>query len=58
MMYKTLILKFVYPIQSKNISVTSFDLLSRKSILKNGSFYKRCKCGCLSDEKVCNNKQK
>ena len=42
----------------KNISVKSFDLISRKNVLRNVSFHKSCKCGCLLDEKVCNNKQK
>ena len=41
-----------------NISVKSFDLISKKTILKNISFYQSCKCGCLLDEKVCNNLQK
>ena len=27
-------------------------------MLRNVSFHKSCKCGCLLDEKVCNNKQK
>ena len=27
-------------------------------MLKNITFHKSCKCGCLLDEKVCNNKQK
>ena len=27
-------------------------------MLKNVDFHKSCKCGCLLDEKVCNNKQK
>ena len=30
----------------------------KKNVLKNISFYKTCKCGCLLDEKVCNNLQK
>ena len=42
----------------KNISVKSLDLISRKPVLKNISFHHSCKCGCLLDEKVCNNKQK
>ena len=42
----------------KNISVTSFDLISRKNVLRNVSFHKSCKCDCLLDEKVCDNKQK
>ena len=58
MMLTTLILKFVYQIMLKNISVKFLDLISKKSILKNISFHKTCKCGCLLDEKVCNNLQK
>ena len=42
----------------KNISVKNFDLISKKSVLRNISFHQSCKCGCLLDEKVCNNKQK
>ena len=42
----------------KNISVKSFDLISRKNVLRNVSFHKSCKRGSLLDEKVCNNKQK
>ena len=42
----------------KNISVKSFDLISRKSVSKNITFHKSCKCGCLLGEKVCNNKRK
>ena len=42
----------------KNISVKSFDLLSKKNVSKNISFHQSCKCGCLLDEKVCNNLQK
>ena len=40
----------------KNISVKSFDLITKKSVLRNISFHQGCKCGCLLDEKVCNNK--
>ena len=35
-----------------------FQLLSNKNVLKNISFHRSCKCGCLLDEKVCNNSQK
>ena len=42
----------------KNISVNVFDLISRKNVLKNVRFHESCKCDCLLDEKVCNNKQK
>ena len=42
----------------KNISVKVFDLISKKNVLKNVNFHKSCKCNCLLDEKVCNNKQK
>ena len=46
------------PYLKVNISVTRFDLISRKNVLRNMSFHKSCKYGCLLDEKVCNNKQK
>ena len=42
----------------KNVSVKSFDLISQKNVLKNISFHKSWKCGCLLDKKVCNNLQK
>ena len=46
------------PDSIKNISVKSFDLLSKKNVLKFISFHQSCKCGCLLDEKVCNNLHK
>ena len=42
----------------KNISVKGFDLISEKLVFKNISFHQSCKCGCLLDEKVCNDLQK
>ena len=50
--------KVCLPYSMKNISVKSFDLISQKNVFKNISFHQRCKCGCLLDEKVCNNLQK
>ena len=50
--------KACLPDSIKNISIKSFDLLSKKNALKNISFHKTCKCGCLLDEKVCHNKQR
>ena len=50
--------KVCLPDSVKNISVKSFDLISQKIVFKNISFYQSCKCGCLLDEKVCNNLQK
>ena len=50
--------KVCLPDVVKNISVKVFDLISRKNVLRNVSFYQSCKCSCLLDEKVCNNKQK
>ena len=50
--------KICLPDSVKNISVKSFDLISQKTVFKNISFHKSCKCGCLLDEKVCNNLQK
>ena len=46
------------PNSVKNISVKSFDLIPQKLVFKNISSHKNCKCGCLLDEKVCNNLQK
>ena len=42
----------------KNVSVKVFDLMPQKNVLRNVSFHKNCKCGCLLEEKVCNNRQK
>ena len=50
--------KVCLPDVVKNISVKSLDLISRKNVLRNVSFHQSCKCGCLLDENVCNNKQK
>ena len=50
--------KICLPDSIKNVSVKSFDLISHKNVLKNVSFHQSCKCGCLLDEKVCNNLQK
>ena len=46
--------KVCLPDSIKNITVKSFDLLSKKNVLKNISFHETCKCDCLLDEKVCN----
>ena len=32
-------------------------MISRENFLKNIIFHKSCKCDCLLDEKVCNDKQ-
>ena len=50
--------KVCLPDVVKNISVKSLDLISGKNVLRYISFHQSCKCGCLLDEKVCNNKQK
>ena len=50
--------KICLPDVVKNITIRSFDLVSQKNVLKTISFHQSCKCGCLLDEKVCNNKQK
>ena len=42
----------------KNVSVKVFDVISQQFVLKNITFHENCKCDCLLDEKVCNNKQK
>ena len=41
-----------------NISVKVFDLTSEQNKFRNITFHDCCKCGCLFDEKNCNNKQK
>ena len=50
--------KVCLPNSVKNICVKSFDLISEKLVFKNISFHQSCKCGCLLEEKVCNNLQK
>ena len=47
--------KVCLPDSIKTIRVKSFDLISKKNVLKTISFHQNCKCGCLLDEKVCNN---
>ena len=43
--------KVYLPDSIKNISIKSFDLLSEKNVIKNISFHKTCKCGCLLEKK-------
>ena len=50
--------KVCLPDVVKNVSVKSFDLISKRHVLKNISFHQSCKRGCLLDETICNNKQK
>ena len=50
--------KVCLPDSVKNISVNVFDLISQQNKFRNTAFHESCKCGCLLDEKVCNNKQK
>ena len=50
--------KVCLPDSVKNIIVKVLDLISRKNVLKSVSFHESCKCSCLLDENVCNNKQK
>ena len=50
--------KVCIPDIAKNISVKVFDVKSQKNVLRNVSFHKDCKSGCLLDEKACNKKQK
>ena len=40
----------------KNIDVNVSDLISQQNKFRNITFHESCKCGCLLDEKVCNNK--
>ena len=50
--------KVCLPDSVKNISVKVFDLISQQNKFRNITFHESCECGCLLDEKVCNNKQK
>ena len=50
--------KICLPDSVRNICVKSLDLISQRLVFKNISLHKSCKCGCLLDEKVCNNLQK
>ena len=45
-------LKFCLPYSIKNISVKSFDLISKKNVLKNISFHQSCKCGLFIRWKI------
>ena len=42
----------------KNISVKLFDLISQQNDLREVSFHESCKCECLLNVTVCNDKQK
>ena len=46
------------PDSIKNITVKYLDLLSKEFVFKNIGFHQNCNCGCLLDEKVCNDLQK
>ena len=50
--------KICLPDSITNISVKDLIRYRKKIVFKNISFRKNCKCGCLLDEKVCNNLQK
>ena len=42
----------------KNVTVKVFNLIPQQNELKNISFHESCKCDCLLNETVCNDKQK
>ena len=42
----------------KNISLKVLNLISQQNQLKNVQFHESCKCDCLLNETVCNDKQK
>ena len=50
--------KVCVPDVDKNISVKVFDLISQQNKLRKISFQKSCKCECLLNETVCNDKQR
>ena len=42
----------------KNVTVKVFNLISQQNEMKVISFHKICKCDCLLNETVCNDKQR
>ena len=46
------------PDSVKNISVKVFDLISQQNELRKIEFHESCKCSCLLNSSVCDNKQK
>ena len=49
--------KVCVPDVVKNISVKVFDLISQQNELRDIEFHESCKCDCLLNETVCNDKQ-
>ena len=50
--------KVCVPDITKNISTNVFNLMSQQNELTQVSFHKSCKCECLLNKRVCNDKQK
>ena len=50
--------KICLPDVVKDLNVKVFDLMSRNNETKNIKWHKKCKCECILDVIVCNNKQR
>ena len=50
--------KVCIPDIAKDISVNVFDLISQQNELRQVRFHESCKCNCLLNERVCNDKQR
>ena len=47
-----------FPDIIKSVTVKAFDLISQQNELRDIEFHESCKCDCLLNEKVCNDKQR
>ena len=50
--------KVCLPDITKNVTVKVFNLISQQNEMKEISFHKSCRCDCLLNKSVCNDKQK
>ena len=50
--------KACFPDIVKNISVKVFNLITQQNETRQVFFHESCKCDCVMNETVCNNKQK
>ena len=47
-----------HPDNIKNVTAKVFNLKSKQNEMKEISFHKSCRCDCLSNKTICNDKQK
>ena len=50
--------KFCLPDIIKNVTVKVLNLISQQNEMREISFHESCRCNCLLNETVCNDKQK